>query len=94
MPSRRWRLCKTKSLKSFGSTTPFFREGGSIRLGKNKEKTMDDNMKLLEEPKEAYAKPTLFVHGVVEVITQGSRHGPRHDSPFPGGFKKHDESYS
>jgi len=55
---------------------------------------MDDNMKLLEESKEVYVRPTLFIHGNVEEITQGSIHGPNHDTPFPGGFKKHDENYS
>jgi hypothetical protein len=59
-----------------------------------KEKNMDDHKKILEESKEAYVRPTLFVHGNVEVITQGSSHGPRHDTPFPGGFKKRDEGYS
>ncbi|MDX6711433.1 MAG: hypothetical protein QOH96_2449 [Blastocatellia bacterium] len=50
---------------------------------------MDDNMKLLVETKEVYVRPTLFIHGNVEEITQGTSHGPNHDTPFPGGFKKH-----
>jgi hypothetical protein len=72
----------------------YSREEALLVLEGNKEKNMNDNKKPLEESKEVYAKPTLFVHGDVEVITQGSSHGPRHDTPFPGGFKKHDESYS
>jgi hypothetical protein len=55
---------------------------------------MDKNNKPFEEPKKAYAKPTLLVHGDVEVITQGYTTGDHLDAAFPAGFPVHDVTLS